>query len=64
MPSCNEVDMWVSHDSMDNILDSEDDPHSWVELSLANLPTERYMRKVVFGKLDLVGKIKKFQVFD
>lgn len=30
-----------------------------VELSLERLPSERFMRTVVHGKMDLVGKVVK-----
>lgn len=56
MPSCDEVDILVVHETRDNIFDANTDPFSIIEVSLANLPTERYKRNVVRGKLDLVGK--------
>lgn len=61
LPSCNEVDILVIHETRDNIYDPDVDPYSIIEVSLANLPTERYKRNVVRGKLDLVGK--KLKVF-
>lgn len=56
MPSCNEVDILVIHETRDNIYDPQVDPYSIIEVSLASLPTERYKRNVVRGKLDLVGE--------
>lgn len=56
MPSCNEVDILVIHETRDNIFNPNIDPYSVIEVSLANLPTERYKRNVVRGKMDLVGK--------
>lgn len=56
LPSCNEVDILVIHETRDNIFEPNTDPFSIIEVSLANLPTERYKRNVVRGKLDLVGK--------
>lgn len=62
MPSCNEVDILVIHETRDNIFNPHIDPYSVVEVSLANLPTERYKRNVVRGKLDLVGKSQTFKL--
>jgi acid-sensing ion channel, other len=56
MPSCNEVDILMIHETRDNIYSGALEPFSIIEVSLANLPTERYKRNVVRGKLDLVGK--------
>lgn len=56
MPSCNEVDILMIHETRDNIYSGAVEPFSIIEVSLANLPTERYKRNVVRGKLDLVGK--------
>lgn len=56
LPSCNEVDILMIHETRDNIFDANSDPFSIVEIALANLPSERYKRNVVRGKLDLVGK--------
>jgi amiloride-sensitive sodium channel len=56
LPSCEEVDIVVQHETRDNIFDPDVDPYSLIEISLANLPTERFKRNVVRGKLDLVGR--------
>ncbi|XP_070495297.1 sodium channel protein Nach [Chironomus tepperi] len=57
MPSCNEIDLVMVHEVRDNIFDPNVDPYSIIELSLAFLPTERFKRNVVRGKLDLVVSI-------
>lgn len=44
------------HEVRDNIYNQTVDPYSIIEVSLASLPTERYKRNVVRGKLDLVGE--------
>lgn len=62
MPSCNEVDILMIHETRDNIYSGAADPFSVIEVSLASLPTERYKRNVVRGKLDLVGKTH--EIFD
>lgn len=46
------------HETRENIYDPTVDPYSIIELALANLPTERYKRNVVRGKLDLVGETR------
>ncbi|XP_037903312.1 sodium channel protein Nach [Hermetia illucens] len=53
LPSCTEVDISVVHDIRDNIYGHQR-PISKVEIGLVALPTERYKRNVVRGKLDLV----------
>ncbi|KAJ6650047.1 hypothetical protein Bhyg_05290 [Pseudolycoriella hygida] len=53
MPSCTEIDVSLVHDSRNNIL-AQHRPMSVVEIGLINLPTEKYKRNVVRGKLDLV----------
>ena len=63
VPSCNEVDIIMVHETRDNIFDANVDPYSLLEVSLASLPTERYKRNVVRGKLDLVGEEEIFEVF-
>lgn len=73
LPSCTEVDIITVVDSkekQDGILYKKkviiylkhfsiynQNPVSKVEIALVELPTERYKRNVVRGKLDLVGKI-------
>ncbi|KAG5666860.1 hypothetical protein PVAND_014868 [Polypedilum vanderplanki] len=57
LPSCNEIDLVVVHETRDNIFDPSVDPYSIIEMSLSNLPTERYKRNVVRGKLDLVVSV-------
>lgn len=64
MPSCNEVDILMIHETRDNIYDPQVDPYSIIEVSLANLPTERYKRNVVRGKLDLVGELRSAKLID
>lgn len=56
--SCNEVDILMIHETRDNIYSGAVDPFSIIEVTLASLPTERYKRNVVRGKLDLVGEFK------
>lgn len=56
IPSCNEVDILTIYEARNNIFDPNVNPYSIIEVALANLPTERYKRNVVRGKLDLVGK--------
>nr|XP_014093605.1 sodium channel protein Nach [Bactrocera oleae] len=56
LPSCTEVDISTVHDSKENILENQN-PLAKVEISLIELPTERYKRNVVRGKLDLVVSI-------
>lgn len=58
LPSCYEVDILMIHETRENIYDPTVDPYSIIELALANLPTERYKRNVVRGKLDLVGETR------
>ncbi|XP_037031361.1 sodium channel protein Nach [Bradysia coprophila] len=53
MPSCTEIDVSLVHDSRNNIMEHQR-PMSLVEIGLINLPTEKYKRNVVRGKLDLV----------
>lgn len=55
LPSCTEVDITTVHDSKDNIY-GQQTPVSKIEVGLIELPTERYKRNLVRGKLDLVGK--------
>lgn len=55
LPSCTEVDIGIVHDSRESIFDS-DRRYSTIEIQLSALPTERYKRNVVRGRLDLVGK--------
>jgi acid-sensing ion channel, other len=62
MPSCNEVDILMIHETRDNIYSGAVDPFSVIEVTLANLPTERYKRNVVRGKLDLVGEPNRFLI--
>lgn len=57
LPSCNEVDILTVHEARDNIFDSNAVPYSLIEIALVALPTERYKRNVVRGKLDLVVSI-------
>lgn len=38
-------------------------PMSTVEIGLIDLPTEKYKRNVVRGKLDLVGMLLDFKYF-
>jgi hypothetical protein len=56
IPSCNEVDILTIYEARNNIFDPNVSPYSIIDVSLANLPTERYKRNVVRGKLDLVGE--------
>ncbi|XP_036329636.1 sodium channel protein Nach-like [Rhagoletis pomonella] len=56
LPSCTEVDISTVHDSKENIFENQN-PLAKVEISLIELPTERYKRNVVRGKLDLVVSI-------
>ncbi|XP_034473687.1 sodium channel protein Nach [Drosophila innubila] len=56
LPSCTEVDISTVADSKDNI-DGEETPVSKIEVALIELPTERYKRNLVRGKLDLVVSI-------
>ncbi|XP_055858498.1 sodium channel protein Nach isoform X2 [Episyrphus balteatus] len=53
LPSCSEVDISTVLDSKENIYGHQN-PISKVQISLMELPTERYKRIVVRGKLDLV----------
>ncbi|XP_055386262.1 sodium channel protein Nach [Condylostylus longicornis] len=55
-PSCTEVDISVIYDNRENLYGHEK-PISFVEIGLVDLPTERYKRNVVRGKLDLVVSI-------
>uniref|UniRef100_A0A1I8PKI8 Uncharacterized protein n=1 Tax=Stomoxys calcitrans TaxID=35570 RepID=A0A1I8PKI8_STOCA len=55
LPSCTEVDITTAVDSKDNIYSQI--PFSKVEIALVELPTERYKRNLVRGKLDLVVSI-------
>ncbi|KAI8125736.1 hypothetical protein FF38_07993 [Lucilia cuprina] len=55
LPSCTEVDITTVVDSKENIYNQN--PVSKVEIALVELPTERYKRNVVRGKLDLVVSI-------
>ena len=64
MPSCNEVDILMIHETRDNIYSGATEPFSTIEVTLASLPTERYKRNVVRGKLDLVGEFKLFSKLD
>lgn len=57
LPSCTEVDITTVYDSKDNIYGYQN-PVSKIEVALIELPTERYKRNLVRGKLDLVGKWK------
>ena len=59
MPSCEEVDILMIHEARDNIYSGSNEPYSLIEVSLANLPNERFKRNVVRGKLDLVGKMRR-----
>uniref|UniRef100_A0A336MNG8 CSON004271 protein n=1 Tax=Culicoides sonorensis TaxID=179676 RepID=A0A336MNG8_CULSO len=56
LPSCTEVDISVVHDNREMLYDY-DKTFSTVEISLAALPSERYKRNVVRGKLDLVVSV-------
>lgn len=55
LPSCTEVDIITVHDSKDNIYRQQTSV-SKIEVGLIELPTERYKRNLVRGRLDLVGK--------
>jgi len=56
LPSCTEVDITTVFDSKENMAGSQN-PVSRIEVGLIELPTERYKRNLVRGKLDLVGKL-------
>ncbi|XP_317530.4 sodium channel protein Nach [Anopheles gambiae] len=56
LPSCTEVDIGIVHDSRESIFDS-DRRYSTIEIQLSALPTERYKRNVVRGRLDLVVSV-------
>ncbi|KAL7741307.1 hypothetical protein ACLKA6_013755 [Drosophila palustris] len=56
LPSCTEVDITTVYDSKDNMYGYET-PLSKVEVALMDLPTERYKRNLVRGRLDLVVSI-------
>ncbi|CAG9829802.1 unnamed protein product [Diabrotica balteata] len=53
LPSCNEIELSVIRDDKVGIIND----FAVVELTLERLPTERFKRNVVRGKLDLVGMI-------
>jgi len=63
LPSCSEVDILTVHETRDNIFNPNSDPYSMIEVALVNLPTERYKRNVVRGKLDLVGELPAISHF-
>ncbi|XP_018318427.1 sodium channel protein Nach [Agrilus planipennis] len=50
LPSCTEVEITTIRESEEGILD----PYAIVDISLESLPTERFKRNVVRGKLELV----------
>ncbi|EDS29204.1 pickpocket 13 [Culex quinquefasciatus] len=54
LPSCTEVDIAIVHDWRESIFNPEK-RYSTIEIELSALPTERYKRNVVRGRLDLVG---------
>nr|XP_029729201.1 sodium channel protein Nach-like [Aedes albopictus] len=56
LPSCTEVDIAIVHDSRESIYNPEN-RYSTIEIELAALPTERYKRNVVRGRLDLVVSV-------
>lgn len=56
IPSCEEVDILVTHESRKNILNGGPKPYSYIDVSLGYLPNERYKRNVVRGHFDLVGE--------
>ncbi|KAH8248642.1 hypothetical protein KR032_001715 [Drosophila birchii] len=56
LPSCTEVDITTVYDSKDNMA-GQQNPVSRIEVGLIELPTERYKRNLVRGKLDLVVSI-------
>lgn len=53
MPSCIETEMFLIKDEKSGI----DKDHAVIEFTLERLPSERFKRNVVRGKLDLVGKL-------
>lgn len=55
LPSCTEVDIAIVHDWRESIFNPEK-RYSTIEIELSALPTERYKRNVVRGRLDLVGE--------
>jgi acid-sensing ion channel, other len=63
MPSCEEVDILVTHESRTNIFNGGPTSYSTIDVILGYLPTERYKRNVVRGKLDLVGLFKTILKF-
>ncbi|XP_017120757.1 sodium channel protein Nach [Drosophila elegans] len=56
LPSCTEVDITTVYDSKENLVGNQN-PVSRIEVGLIELPTERYKRNLVRGKLDLVVSI-------
>ncbi|XP_058817036.1 sodium channel protein Nach isoform X1 [Topomyia yanbarensis] len=56
LPSCSEVDITVVHDSRESLYTSEK-RFSTIDIDLSALPTERYKRNVVRGRLDLVVSV-------
>uniref|UniRef100_U5ETC3 Putative pickpocket 13 n=1 Tax=Corethrella appendiculata TaxID=1370023 RepID=U5ETC3_9DIPT len=56
LPSCTEVDINIVHDSRENLYDGEK-VYSEIEIELSSLPSERYKRNVIRGRLDLVVSI-------
>ncbi|XP_058059902.1 pickpocket protein 28 [Anopheles bellator] len=56
LPSCTELDIGIVHDSRASIFDAER-RYSTIEIKLSALPTERYKRNVVRGRLDLVVSV-------
>ncbi|XP_055632460.1 sodium channel protein Nach [Toxorhynchites rutilus septentrionalis] len=56
LPSCTEVDIAIIHDSRESLYNREK-RCSTIEIELSQLPTERYRRNVVRGRLDLVVSI-------
>ncbi|XP_055592167.1 sodium channel protein Nach isoform X2 [Uranotaenia lowii] len=57
LPSCTEVDISVVHDWRESIYHNPENRFSTIEIGLSALPTERYKRNVVRGRLDLVVSI-------
>lgn len=62
LPSCTEVDITTVYDSKDTMTGTQ--AISRIEVGLIELPTERYKRNLVRGKLDLVGELMpKIQLY-
>ncbi|GAB0089204.1 sodium channel protein Nach [Sergentomyia squamirostris] len=59
LPSCTEIDISIVHDSKNKALSDTRGNRAvaQVEIELSALPTERYKRNVVRGRLDLVGEV-------